>query len=61
LEKLVLLTSSRSFPNQICHEYLDATGEDGESYGLRIEHIDGDSIAISVERPDGYVAWPAIF
>ena len=58
-----MLTSSRAFPNQIYHEYLEATGEDGESqsYGLRIEHIDGDSIAISVERPDGYVDWPAIF
>jgi hypothetical protein len=63
LNKLVLLTSSRSFPNQIYHEYLDAAGEDGESqsYGLRIEHVDGDRMAISVERPDGYVDWSAIF
>ena len=54
LNKLVLLTSSLSFPKHICHEYLDAAGEDGESqsYGLRIEHVDGDRMAISVERPD---------
>ena len=50
-----LLLPSRLFPNQIHHEF---SKYGSKQYGIRIEHIDGSSVTIAVERPDGYVEWP---
>lgn len=57
------LSPSQLFPDQIYHEYLESKEENRgtQTYGVRIEHIGGDRIAISVERPDGYVDCPHVF
>lgn len=51
----LLLVPSSTFPNQLYHELVECRREE---YGLRVEHIDGDDIAMAIERSDGYVDWP---
>ena len=50
-----LLVPSSQFPNQIYHEF---SKYGSKQYGIRIEQINGDSVTVAVERPDGYVDWP---
>ena len=49
------LVPSSVFPYQLYHELVEYRSDE---YGLRVEHIEGNDIAMAIERPDGYVDWP---
>ena len=49
-----LLVPSQLFQNQIYYEF---SKHGSKKYGIRIEHIDGNSVTLAIVRPDGYVDW----